>query len=856
MTEAIKSQSAARQEGARAHRARISRVAVETVIVCAASLAVVCVAVGGTWVSFTAALHDDYARGLVSLAQAAAAQVDVAAHERIRGPSQLNGADYDAAVEPLRRIRQSVPFVKYIYTARRVGDEIRFVLDAADPGDHDGDGVNDQSGVDEVYEDADPAMLLAFDKDQKPGVALATEQPYSDAWGTFMSGYAPLLATDGTQVGVVGVDVDARVYVTQLASARRTALLGLLPATLMLAGLGWLFYRIRQRGFQAERDAAASARRAAMAVESLALEKQRVDHSEKRLRTMFELSPVAMALADFRTGRFVEVNDMQLTQTGYSREEFLNLRVSDLTVASESSTAMTREIIAHSGKFGPLEVEQRRKDGSTYPVLISGLRIEDERNGDVIWAIAQDISSRKSMEESLTRAASTDRLTGLANRARLVELLREATRRIDSGKQQWLAVLFLDFDRFKLLNDTLGHDAGDELLRQISERLRRALRASDTGLQSAVGNTVARLGGDEFVLLLNDMTSRDDAVTVAERLLNILSTPYVIKGITVHSTASVGIVICDAPGASPDALLRDADVAMYEAKRAGRGRAVVFNETMQKRLARQVTVEASLREALGSDQLWLAYQPIVDLETGRMVTAEALVRWRHPVLGELSPAEFVPAAEDSGLILPLGEWVLEAACKQFMEWRRQNPEQAPQMISVNVARAQLALGEAFVDCVSQILERVGLPAACLQLEITESDAMRDPAKARAVMQSLRSLGVRMAVDDFGTGTSSLSCLREYPFDMVKIDRSFLTHLESGPDALAVLHATVALVENLQLTSVAEGVENISQVVALQSLGCDYGQGYYFGRPESGDRLIESASHQRQEMTSRIMEKSG
>jgi EAL domain-containing protein (putative c-di-GMP-specific phosphodiesterase class I) len=286
-------------------------------------------------------------------------------------------------------------------------------------------------------------------------------------------------------------------------------------------------------------------------------------------------------------------------------------------------------------------------------------------------------------------------------------------------------------------------------------------------------------------------------------------------------------------------VIRNADVAMYEAKRAGRGCSLIFNEAMHTRLTRLVTIETALRQALGTPQMWLAYQPIIDLESGRMISAEALLRWTHPVLGELRPDEFIPVAEDSGLILPLGDWVLQEACRQLSEWRKTDPWKAPQLISVNLSRAQLALGEQLSARIVEVLDRYGLPPNCLQLEVTENEVMRDPAAARELMLQLRSIGIRLAIDDFGTGASSLSCLRDYPFDTVKIDRSFVSHLESSRDMLAVLHATVTLVDNLRMVSVAEGVENAAQVAILQSLGCRFAQGYFFSKPVPAENLLDA-----------------
>ncbi len=453
--------------------------------------------------------------------------------------------------------------------------------------------------------------------------------------------------------------------------------------------------------------------------------------------------------------------------------------------------------------------------------------------------LESDLTTLKRLESQLEDAARRDKLTGLANRALFMERMEGAVDRVRSGQQRFFAVLFVDFDRFKLTNDTLGHQAGDDLLRQIAARLQRELRASDSRTDNPFGNVVSRFGGDEFLLLINDLDDPKAAPGIAERLLNALAPAYEIRGTEVHSSASIGIVTSDQCAGPAEDVVRNADVAMFEAKRAGRACSVVFNESMHTRLARHVTLENALRRAIGTTQLSLVYQPIVDLETGRMVSAEALVRWHHPVLGSIGPGEFIPIAEDSDLIVALGQWVQREACQALIDWMKQDPERAPATISINVSRAELALGSRLVNQIRDVLEGVGLPANRLQMEVTEREVMRDPAGARAVLLDLQSLGVRLAMDDFGTGTSSLSMLRDYPFNSIKIDRSFVEGLTSRSDVLAVIHATITLVENLGMASVAEGVEERSQVAILQSMGCRCAQGYLFSRPVPADALLEA-----------------
>jgi diguanylate cyclase (GGDEF)-like protein len=665
-------------------------------------LIVVAAGIFGLLVTSRTAAYQSFRHYLVSLAEAASTTVDPVLQNEIRRPEQLNDADYVRAVEPLRRLRRAVPDIHYVYTFTSDGRDVRFVLDAADPGAKSVGGVSDQSGVWEIYEHRSPAMMLVLGNGHGPGVASATTEQVTDEWGTFMTGFAPIFDAGGHQIGAVGVDVDASVLLARLKAARNRALLGLIPAGILIALLGWVFYRIRLR--------------------SLA-----------------------------------------------------------------------------------------------------------------------DVAAREAMEAALLEAAQQDKLTGLPNREAFMERLGQTLLRVRAGKQLQFAVLFLDFDRFKLINDTLGHEAGDELLRQISRRLQGTLRASEAGIAGINDVLISRFGGDEFLILIDDLRGARNVIRVSEHLLEALAPAYNVFSSEVHSMASVGIVIGDpiSSNSTADEIVRNADVAMYEAKRSGRGCSVVFNAGMHARLTRHLAIETSLRRALGSDELYLEYQPIVDLRSGRRLYVEALARWKHPTMGLISPSEFIPIAEESGLIVAVGQWVLEKACRAMIEWRALDPHNAPAMVSVNLSRAEIALGNRLLEQVQTTLEAVGLPPECLQLEVTEREVMRNPEAARELLGKLRRFGVRLAMDDFGTGTSSLSLLRAYPFNTIKIDRSFLQDLNTSHEVLAVIHATVNLIGNLEMVSLAEGVEDASQVAILRSLGCRYAQGYFFSRPVPADRLLEA-----------------
>lgn len=789
----------------------------------ACGLLAVCAGVIGLWFFATTSIRENYRHHLVTLAHVAALQVDPVLHEQLRRNGELNSPDYRRAVAPLQRLKAASPDIRFVYTTVLDANVVRFVLDAEDPAETDEDGLKVQANIGDVDPTDEPVLLAAL-RGLTHGDEASTSVPYSSKWGSFMTGYAPILDAAGRRIAVIGVDVNADVYIARTRQARRLAMFGLGPAALLIFALSLVYYRQRVRAIGY--------------ASSLALEQVRLRASEASFRSLFELSPVGIALNDLQTGQFLQANDALLQSSGLTRDELLKRTYWDVTPPDyEEDEREQLENMVRTNRYGPYEKEYIRKDGTRYPVLLSGIKLTDVQGREVIWSIVQDISQRKAFERELADAARRDKLTGLANRTQFMERLSLQVARGREGGQHPFAVLFLDFDHFKMVNDTLGHDAGDELLRQIAQRLRATLRGGEDSASEHRGTLIARFGGDEFLVMLTDLRVASDAERIAERLMNALAPSYTIMGRDVHSSASIGIVTSEQCLDGADAIVRNADVAMYEAKRAGRACTVVFNEAMHVRLTRHMTIESGLRRALGTDQLSMVYQPIVELETGRTVSVEALLRWMHPVLGPIAPAEFIPVAEQSGLIVPLGQWVLSESCHMLADWRIRDPDGAPDSVSVNISRAELALGPRLLARVRETLATTGLPASCLQLEVTEREVMRDAEASLRLIHDLRSLGVRLAMDDFGTGTSSLSCLRDYPFDVIKIDRSFVRDLASNPDVLAVIHATLTLVENLSMGSVAEGVEDATQVAVLQSLGCRFAQGYYFSRPVSSELLI-------------------
>ncbi len=456
------------------------------------------------------------------------------------------------------------------------------------------------------------------------------------------------------------------------------------------------------------------------------------------------------------------------------------------------------------------------------------------RHGDGVVATFADVSDRKRTEEQLRHAAEHDTLTGLPSRSLLTDRLQQAINRAKRMAAYQFGVLFLDFDRFKIINDSLGHDVGDQLLMSISERLRANLRDIDTPTRLGEGHLPARLGGDEFVILLDGITGARDAVVVAERLQQALSEPHMLDGHEVISTASIGIVINDGKYETPDEILRDADTAMYQAKNSGKARHVVFDETMHNEVMQRLHLEKELRAAAEDLQFTLAYQPIVAMDTATLTGFEALIRWPHSERGIVLPGNFIALAEELGLIVPIGKWVLREACHQLKSWQKHYRGAKPLSMAVNLSKQQLTDPD-LVDVVKDIIASSGISPSSLVLEITESTIMDNLDSLHPVLSRLRKEGVRLAMDDFGTGHSSLSFLHRAPMDILKIDRSFVNTTGNPRDNGAIIHTVIQLAHNFEMDVVAEGIETVEQLALLLSLDCNYGQGFLFSRPVDKDK---------------------
>ncbi|MEM8682691.1 MAG: EAL domain-containing protein [Pseudomonadota bacterium] len=481
--------------------------------------------------------------------------------------------------------------------------------------------------------------------------------------------------------------------------------------------------------------------------------------------------------------------------------------------------ALTRFIVSKNSQF-ELEFQMMTGTGKTVWVLMRAAAVRDEKGAATrLSGSIADFTSMKEAEEELKRLVQQDTLTGLASRTRFIDALERAFSR-SKRSQKILAVLFFDFDRFKAVNDSLGHDAGDELLISISERLRANVRDVDTA---------ARFGGDEFVILLEDLPDTATAKAVADKLLKACAKSHSIRGHTLVSTASIGLVTNETTDGGPAELLRFADAAMYEAKRRGRNCVVEFDSEMFNEQLDRLALEEDMQSAASNNELSVVYQSILDLNDGSIVAAEALLRWSHPTRGPIPPDMFIPIAEESGQIVTVGGWALETACRQLADWRRRGVVHEDFAISVNMSKTQVLM-PGFVDFVTSQIDRHKLPRKSIKLEVTETTVVDNRADVGDVLQRLRDQGIRVMMDDFGTGHSSLSGLHMLPIDELKIDRSFVRSAGQNTDMIAITSSIVTLADHLSLQTIGEGIESPDHVALLQSMGCNYGQGFLFSRP--------------------------
>jgi diguanylate cyclase (GGDEF)-like protein/PAS domain S-box-containing protein len=624
---------------------------------------------------------------------------------------------------------------------------------------------------------------------------------------------------DGNPIGVYDVYQDARLIEERIEATRSGVFIAALIASSLLIGLIWLAFggasRVLARQNRRLSEQAATER-------LLMVDLQR---SEERFRSLVRnASDCVVVLAIDGRIRFESPAVERIL--GYRADD----RIGQLALATihpddrPLADLRLEEIIAKGGSQGTIEFRVRHADGTWRMIEATAKNLLDDPAVDGIVVNYRDITERRALEEQLRHQALHDSLTGLANRWLFLDRLERALDRAERGAQP-VAVLYLDLDDFKSINDHLGHSEGDRLLVAVAEELTAATRPSDT---------VARLGGDEFGILIE--AGLAEAQQAADRILERLGTLQADGRRDVRARASIGIAMQALDGADAEELLRQADIAMYAAKARGGDRHVTYEPILYDATVARMDLKADLRGALERGELHVAYQPIVDLATGSIVGTEALMRWSHPVRGIIPPIEFIPLAEESGEILGLGRWILHAACRDTQAWQLA-PGQAGLTVSVNLSGRQIADPNLVAD-VGAILAATRLEPGSLVLEITESILVQDSEETMTALRALKALGVRLAIDDFGTGYSSLSYLRQFPIDILKIDRSFVTSLDGTTDSTALVRSILDLSRTLHLQTVAEGVEVAEQRDALRGLGAEHAQGYLFARPMTASGLAD------------------
>lgn len=526
----------------------------------------------------------------------------------------------------------------------------------------------------------------------------------------------------------------------------------------------------------------------------------------------------------FFSDRWKEMLGYATEEIGDGAEEWFS------RIHPEDVQRVTAQIDAHlSGAATNFESEHRVRhfDDSYRWMLVRGLAVRDgDGNAYRIAGSMTDITERKRSEEQAIHDALHDSLTSLANRTLFLERVRQALARQRRTPSAQFAVIYLDLDRFKVVNESLGHVHGDDLIIAAARRLEQNLK---------FGNTVARLGGDEFAVMLEDVRDKEEATGLSDMLQKALSTPFMLGGKEVFTTASMGIAHSAENYVRPEDILRDAELAMYRAKELGKACSVAFDPAMRGTTVTPLDVETDLRRALERHEMVLNFQPIVSLSDGRIRGFEALARWRHAERGDIPPSEFIPLAEETGMIVELGQWVLRNACAQMVEWNQAFPEIGPFEISVNLSGRQFTQFD-LVRMVTDSLEGTGLQANCLKLEITESALMENAQRSAQMLRHLKELDIKVCVDDFGTGYSSLSYLHTFPIDTLKIDKSFVQDMGRNRHNLEIVRTIALLAQNLRLDVIAEGVETPEQLAQLRAIGCGYAQGFLFSRPLTADNV--------------------
>jgi diguanylate cyclase (GGDEF)-like protein/PAS domain S-box-containing protein len=678
---------------------------------------------------------------------------------------------------------------------------------------------------------------------------LKEHDPSDETLGPFYKAYADYVATVDQELLLIAVghSAEALKLDDEVGGPQYKALTDAIEAA------GTIYSaRARETQHKAEIQSALEITIPALVVFFLLWRLQRVLlKNEERFRSLSENAFDIVAIIN-REGKLTYLSTSVESILGFppsfaKNKDFLTLvHPEDATLAE----SWIDDVVQSSGKPVPVELRLKHAKNSWIQAEAVARNLLNDPNIQGLVVNCRDISARKSAEERLTHNAFHDVLTNLPNRALFLDRLRRAFYHAKRHPDYKFAVLFIDLDNFKIVNDSLGHTVGDQLIGAVADRLVHALRHEEGISRSAVrigpdrppgDDTLARFGGDEFTVLLVDIEHPRNALRVGTRIHEFMSAPFVLGGQEVYATASIGIATNDTPGNQPEDLLRAADTAMYRAKVSGKGRCEVFNTEMHSLAVNRLKLESDLRRAIERGEFSLNYQPIISLAANRIVGFEALIRWNRPQIGVIFPAEFIATAEETGMIIPIGQWVLREACERARSWNAAHPNSPPVTMSVNISFKQFAQPDLVIQ-IRRALQESGLDPALLKLEITESLAMSDAERSETILWLLKGLGIGLSIDDFGTGYSSLSYLRRFPVNTLKIDRSFIAGIGNDTEGAEIVRTIVTLSHNLGLDVVAEGVETAEHAAMLKEFGCDFAQGYFYYRPldqVAAEALLES-----------------
>jgi len=737
---------------------------------------------------------------LLATAKATALLLPSDFHDRIKNISSVTQSEDDRNIEHLSEFAENMD-IAYIYTMISQNGQIYFTASSAT--DEERKSGKNLTRFFDPYDDASEELKKVFQTDRQ------TFAEYTDKWGTFRSVFIPLKTPQKTTY-VVGADIRIDAIHKLLQEDALNLFLRLLGVIVFT--LPFFTWRLRQINTALQEENKSL-------IEDLKNEQQHL----LKLSQAVEQSPTSIIITDLE-GNIEYANRNFFMISGYSHDEVIGKNPS--LFKSDKTPRITYENLWEHlirGENWHGEFINRSKDGTEYiqSVNISPI-FQSDGTISHYMAIEEDITEKKRSEDRIYHLANFDSLTGLPNRAQLenhfIYILSLAKR-----SKTPFAVMFLDLDHFKEINDSLGHTVGDGMLIESANRFKSLMREADI---------VARLGGDEFVIVLSN-TDIHGAEHIAQKILTAIAQPYHIEEYELNVSASIGIALYPLDGSDIDTLSKNADTAMYRAKQEGRNGYRFFTEEMQTKSLRNLQLSNALRNALKNDEFSLVYQPQISFRDGHVIGAEALLRWHHPQLGQISPAEFIPVAEENGLILPIGEWVLRTALLQVRTWMDNN--QPPMVISVNLSAVQFRHHD-LPNLVSRILHETNVPPEYLELELTESMAMHDPLIAINVINNLHARGIRMSIDDFGTGYSSLSYLKQFKIYKLKIDQSFVRDLSTDADDKAIVSAVINMAHSLGLQTIAEGVETLGQLEYLREQGCDEVQGYYYSRPVTADEF--------------------